>query len=104
MSLEAIQLISEAEERSRRMKSESLAEAKKRVADAHAKGEALLYEAERTAEAELEALYNTATKDAASAAEKRAEEGIAMEKRMKALAEQKMEEAVSFIVERIVND
>ncbi|MBO5976526.1 MAG: hypothetical protein J6P94_05065 [Oscillospiraceae bacterium] len=104
MSLEAIQLISEAEERSRKMKSECSAAAKKRVADAHTKGKALLEQAERTAEAELEALYNAATKEAESAAGKRIEEGKATEESMRALAGQRMEEAVSFIVERIVND
>lgn len=103
MSLEAIQLIAEAEERARKMKSDCAAAAKKRVADARAAGEAALAQAEKKADAELEAMFAETAENAKKNAHEQYEKNQISRAQMRESAEAKMPEAVSFIVERIVS-
>jgi len=102
VSLEAMQYLAAAEEKVRQMKAASAAAAKKRIADARVAGEAMLEEAEKKAQREIEELFVSASEEARKSAQSLAEKKEADKAGMKAAAEAKMPEAVSFIVERIV--
>ncbi len=103
MSLEAMQFLAAAEENVKQMKSSSAAAAKKRIADARLAGEAMLAEAVKKAERELDELDAAANEEAKKSAHELAEKNEAGKSAMRAAAEVKMPEAVAFIVERIVN-
>ena len=102
MSLEAMQILAQAEEKVRLMKAESAAAAKKRIADAKLAGEAMLAEAVKNADGELDRLSEEANNKARQSAHELAAKNEASKSEMRAAAETKMAEAVSFIVERIV--
>lgn len=102
MSLEAIQFLAQAEEKARQMKSAAAAEAKERVADAHLRGEAMLDEAVKRAERELAELDECADSEARKNARELAEKNEANKAAMRTAARERMDEAISFIVERIV--
>lgn len=102
MSLEAMQFLAQAEEKVRQMKSAAAAEAKKRIADARLEGEAMLDEAVKRAERELDELDARANDEARKSAHELAEKNEAGKAAMRTAAQERMNEAVSFIVERIV--
>ncbi len=102
MSLEAIQFLAETEEKARQMKSAAAAAAKKRLADARIAGEAMLEEALKKAEGELEALSAATTEEAGKSAQELVQRNEAAKAGMREAAREKMPEAVAFIVERIV--
>ena len=102
MSLEAMQFLAAAEENVRQMKASSAAAAKKRIADARIAGEAMLDEAVKKAERELDELSAAANEEAKKSAHELAAKNEASKSEMRAAAETRMAEAVSFIVERIV--
>ena len=102
MSLEAMQYLAAEEERVRQMKAAAAAAAKKRIAETRAAGEAMLEEAEARARRELAELNSASEKEAGASARSLAEETGSRRAAMRAAAEGKMPEAVSFIVERIV--
>ena len=102
MSLEAMQFLAAAEENVRQMKASSAAAAKKRIADTRLAGEAMLEEAMKKAERELDELSAAANEEAKKSAHELAAKNEASKSGMRAAAETKMAEAVSFIVERIV--
>ena len=103
MSLEAMQILAQAEEKVRLMKAESAAAAKKRIADAKLAGEAMLADAVKNAERELDELSREANDEAKRSAQELAARNEAGKAGMKATAESNMDKAVAFIVERIVN-
>ena len=102
MSLEAMQFLAAAEENVKQMKASSAAAAKKRIADARIAGEAMLEEAVNKAERELDELSAAANEEAKKSAHELAAKNEASKSEMRAAAETRMAEAVSFIVERIV--
>ena len=102
MSLEAMQFLAAAEENVKQMKASSAAAAKKRIADARIAGEAMLDEAVKKAERELDELSAAANEEAKKSAHELAAKNEASKSEMRAAAETRMAEAVSFIVERIV--
>lgn len=102
MSLEAIQFLAEAEDKARQMKAAAAANAKKRIADARVSGEAMLEEALKKAEAELDALSAATTEEAGKSAHELSRKNEAAQAQMREGAGKKMPEAVAFIVERIV--
>ncbi len=102
MSLEAMQLLAQAEEKVKQMKTESAAAAKKRIADTRQAGEAMLAEAVKKADRELDELSEKANQQAKDSAHELASRNEASKSAMRATAETNMDKAVSFIVERIV--
>jgi len=102
VSLEAMQYLAAAEENVKQMKASSAAAAKKRIADTRLAGEAMLEEAVKKAERELDELSAAANEEAKKSAHELAAKNEASKSEMRAAAETKMAEAVSFIVERIV--
>lgn len=102
MSLEAIQFLAETEEKARQMKAAAAANAKKRIADARVSGEAMLEEALKKAEGELDALSAATTEEAGKSAHELVRKNEAAKAEMREAAREKMPEAVAFIVERIV--
>jgi len=104
VSLEAMQILVQAEEKVRVMKAESAAAAKKRIADAKLAGEATLAEAVKKAQRELDRLSEEADDKAKQSAHELAARNEASKAGMKAAAQSKMDQAVAFIVERIVNN
>ncbi len=97
-----MQYLAEAEEKIRQMKAAALAAAKKRVSDARLNGETMLDEALKKADREIEPMYAKADEEAKMSASSLAGKSESDKAGMRAAAEQKMPEAVSFIVERIV--
>ena len=104
MSLEAMQVIAEAEEKVRQMKASSAAAAKKRIADARIAGDNLVEEAVKKAQREIEELLSQVSREATDGAKELAQKSEADKAAMRAAAESRMPEAVSFIVERIVKN
>ena len=102
MSLEAMQFLAAAEDQVRQMKAASAASAKKRIADTRLAGEALLEEAMKKAERELDELSAAANEEAKKSAHELAAKNEAGKSEMEAAAHAKMDQAVAFIVERIV--
>lgn len=102
MSLEAMQVIVAAEENARQQKASSAAAAKKRIADARIAGEAMVAEAEKRAQHEIEELFADVNSRSTALARELADKNEAGKAALRAAAESKMPEAVSFIVERIV--
>ena len=102
MSLEAMQFLAAAEENVKQMKASSAAAAIMRIADTRLAGEAMLEEAVKKAERELDELSAAANEKPKKSAHELAAKNEASKSEMRAAAEAKMAEAVSFIVERIV--
>ena len=103
MYLESIVAVSETENKIRQQKADAALAAKKRVAEAKAEGEALVAQALKKAEEELVALQNTADDQAMTAAKALADSNETKKAVMRARAENRMDQAVELIVERIVN-
>lgn len=103
MPLDALKLISDAEESARSMKAAAAAKAKQMLSDAEKEGEALLVSTKEKAEAELESKRivaknqnDTATSNRKALLEKQKSE-------LRSIAEGRLDAAASVIVERIVN-
>ncbi len=103
MSLEAIKQVAETEQTFQRQREEALAAAKKLLTDAERDGKALLEQARAQAETESRSFLTDAEgKAAIQAAEvmKEAEQHCA---EIRKTAEERLEQAVSLIVGRVVN-
>jgi len=103
MSLEAVKSISEAEEVSRKMKSDAAAAAKKALADAERAGREAVENASRRAAEETERLIKQSEKKAVGTAEEMAGAAEKKNTEIKQSAAQRLDKAASFIVGRIVN-
>lgn len=103
MSLEAMETLASVEERLKQRKADAAAKAKQSVADAREQGERLIAEALGKAASEIAALQAETDEKAKSAADALRGEGAAGRESLRTQAKQREEEAVSFVVERIVN-
>lgn len=102
MSLEAIKIISAAEDAAKRRKAEVSAEMKQALSDAEAAGQATIAAAKTKAAAELRDLREQAE---ATAARETADTAGSTQNRMASLrikAESRLDQAAALIVERIV--
>lgn len=103
MSLEAIRMISEAEEYAARLKTEAEAEAKQAIADADRAGKALVEAALRKADTELQALGRKVDQAAVVETGNSQKTAAEEEAAMRVHAEQRLDEAAQLILERIVS-
>lgn len=102
MYIESIVSISETEEKARRMKADAALAAKKSVANARVKGEAMVTEAVSRADAEIADMSKASEESSIVSAKELANSGETKKAVMRARAEKRMDEAVALIVERIV--
>lgn len=103
VSFEAIETISDAEERAKQMKQDALAAAKAAEAEAAAEGKTSLRAAEDKAAAELAELRKKSDEKAKAEAERLYSETENKKAAMTARANARMDKAASLIVERVVN-
>jgi len=103
MPLEAVRSISEAEDASRKMKADAVAAAKKAASDAEREGRAELENASRRAAEETGRLIQQSEERARAVALKLAEETEKKKAELRQSAMRRLDEAASFIVERIVS-
>ena len=103
MSLEAIKTISEAEEQAKNIRAVAAAEAKRVLGEAEAAGKAAVEAAEKKGRDELAELAKKADEKALESAKALAAENDKLKAGLRDRAEKRMEQAVSLIVERIVN-
>ena len=103
MSLETMETLTAAEERLRQRRAEAQAAAKQAAADARETGERMIAEAVGRAGAEVGELARQTEEKAQAAAQTLAAGSETNRDKLRAQAEQRKEEAVSFVVERIVN-
>ena len=103
MSLEAMETLAAAEEKVRRMRADAAAAAKQRIADARESGEKLIAEAIKRSAEEIDALARQSDEKAKAEAMELAGNNENRKAVLRAKAESRAEQAVSLIVERIVN-
>jgi len=103
MYLDSLVSITQTEERLKQAKVDAAQAAKKRLTDAGAEGEAMIAEAAARAEEEIRELTKKADENVRGSILELAATNENKKAVMKAKAESRMEEAVGFIVERIVN-
>ena len=103
MSLETMETLAATEERLRQRRAEAQAAAKQAAADARETGEGMIAEAVSRAGAEIGKLARQTEEKAQAAAQSLASGSEADRSKLRAQAKQREEEAVSFVVERIVN-
>ena len=103
MSLEAMETLAAAEENVRRMRADSAAKAKQSIADARAEGEQRIADAIKKSAEEIEALARQSDEKARADALELAGSNENRKAVLRAKAESRAEQAVSLIVERIVN-
>ena len=103
MSLETMETLAATEERLRQRRAEAQAAAKQAAADARETGESLIAKAVERAGAEIGELARQTEEKAQTAAQNLAAGSEASRGNLRAQAKQREEEAVSFVVERIVN-
>lgn len=103
MSLEAMETLSAVEERLKKQKADAIAAARTEAANAREKGEQLLTEARRKADGEIAELLRQTDGKAKEAADQLSAESRDDREALRARAQTKEEEAISFVVERIVN-
>lgn len=103
MSLDAIKSITKSEERAKRAKQDSAAEAKRMLAQADEKGEAVIKAAKQKAVDELRELGRKADEKAAADAVSLAGSTENKKAAMRARAESNLDRAAMIIVERVVN-
>ncbi|MGI6029489.1 MAG: hypothetical protein ACOX81_08765 [Candidatus Heteroscillospira sp.] len=103
MSLEAIKTISEAEEQAKNIRAQAAAEAKRIAGEAESAGRAAVEAAEKKAAEELAGLTQKADEKAVASAKTLAAENDRQKAGLRSRAEKRMDDAVSLIVERIVN-
>ena len=102
MSMEAIRQVTETEQANRERRAAAEAEARKIVADAEQAGKALVQRVREEAAASGKALLTQAEERAAVRAREIAAAAEAESAKQLAQAEQQMEKAAEFIVERVV--
>ena len=103
MSLQAMETLASVEQRLRQQRSDAQAAAKQALADAREKGEGLVAEAVRKAGGEVSALIGRTEEAAKQDARELADKSRSERDALRAKAKKREEEAVSFVVERIVN-
>ena len=103
MSLETMETLTATEERLRQRRAEAQAAAKQAAADARDTGERMIAEAVSRAGAEVGELARQTEEKAQAAARALAGGSEADRGKLRAQAKERKEEAVSFVVERIVN-
>lgn len=103
MSLEAIKQITDTEQQYQQRKKEAAANAQKLIIDAERGGKAYLEKAKMDAETEVRSLLNDAEKKAAIQAEELMNKAQIRCESLRQAAEQRLDQAVSKIVERIVS-
>ena len=103
MSLETMETLTAAEERLRQRRAEAQAAAKQAAADARESGERMIAEAVGRAGAEIGELARQTEEKAKAAAQTLATGSEADRGKLRSQAKERKEEAVSFVVERIVN-
>ncbi len=103
MSLEAMETLAASEERVRRMRADAAAAAKQSIADARESGEKLIAEAISKSAEEIDALAKQSDEKAKADALELAGSNENRKAVMRAKAESRARQAVSLIVERIVN-
>ena len=103
MSLEAMETLTSVEDRLRKQKADAAAAVKQAAVDARAQGEAIIAEARQKAQEEIAGLTRETDEKAKALARELAEANDRDRAALQAKAKTKEEEAVSFVVERIVN-
>ena len=103
MSREAMETLAASEEQVRRMRADAAAAAKQRIADARESGEKLIAEAIKRSAEEIDALARQSDEKAKAEAMELAGNNENRKAVLRAKAESRAEQAVSLIVERIVN-
>ena len=103
MSLEAMETLAAAEEQVRRMRADAAAAAKQRVADAREAGEQMIADAIKKSSEEVAELARQSDEKAKADAVELAGSNENRKAVLRAKAESRAEQAVSLIVERIVN-
>ena len=103
MSLEAMETLAAAEEKVRRMRADATAAAKQSIADARAEGEQRIADAIKKSAEEIAALAKQSDEKARADALELAGNNENRKAALRAKAESRAEQAVSLIVERIVN-
>ncbi len=103
MSLEAIKQVAETEETYQRQRDEAIAAAKKMVADAEREGKSHLERTRALAETETRSFLTDAENKAAIQAEQVMKDARQRCAEICKTAEERLEKAVSLIVERVVN-
>lgn len=103
MSLEAMETLSAVEERLKKQKADAQAAARTEAAKVREQGEQLLAQARRKADDEIAELQRQTDGKAKEAADKLSAASRDDREALRARAQTKEEEAISFIVERIVN-
>ena len=103
VSLEAMETLAAAEEKGRRMRADAAAAAKQSIADAREAGEQMIAEAVKKSTEEIAALARQTDEKAKADALELAGSNENRKAVLRAKAESRAEQAVSLIVERIVN-
>ncbi len=103
MSREAMETLAASEELVRRMRADAAAAAKQSIADARESGEKLIAEAIKRSAEEIDALARQSDEKAKAEAMELAGNNENRKAVLRAKAESRAEQAVSLIVERIVN-
>ena len=103
MSLEAIEIICQAEETAKNLKAEAIAAAKRSLVNAEEEGKAALEQLSGKVAAELKAKNETAQAKAKAEVESIFAKAEADKAELKKKAEDKLDKAVEYIIERIVN-
>ena len=103
MSLEAMETLAASEEKVRRMRADAAAAAKQSIADARAEGEQRIADAIKKSAEEIEALARQSDEKARADALELAGSNENRKAVLRAKAESRADQAVSLIVERIVN-
>lgn len=103
MSLEAIKMISQAEEKAKKAKTEAAAASKKAISDAEAAGRQAIEQARGKANDELRELMKKADDKAKSQAQALAASTENKMASMKVRAEGNLDKAADLVIERIVN-
>lgn len=103
MSLEAIKVISQAEEKAKQAKADAVLASKKTISEAEAAGRQVLEQAKAKAAQELEELEKRANDNALEQAKELAASTENKMASMRVRAESSLEKAADLIVERIVN-
>lgn len=103
MSLEAMETLASVEDRLRKQKAAAAAAVKQAAADAKVQGEAIIAEARQRAQEEIAALTRETDETAKAAARTLADQSEREREALRAKAKAREDEAVAFVVERIVS-
>ena len=104
MSLEAVQKVTETEQKARARRAEAVEQAKRLTAEAERAGQARLSQARAEAEAQVKAMFAQAEEAAAADAEAVMEETRRSCDGLRREAEGRLEDAAALIIRRVVGD